>query len=235
MKKFVLRPHIETDLFQITSLTGANRWKVNTYIVQSKEHQRSLIIDPGEGDDELISYIHSSGYRPDAVLLTHGHFDHLASAEAICSEFLIKCFVHSADHKLVRQAPFYGISFGGIKVTSPKQVSSFDSLESYLKSWCVEIKQVPGHTPGGCAFVIDKYLFTGDTLIKEAVGRTDNPGSNSEDLKQSITEMLNSCLEDLIILPGHGRPWTLAEAKKWWDRLTSSPPVHDTFILESGK
>ncbi len=230
---FKLRPNLETETYLVKTLTGKNRWKVNTYLVESKVMSRSLIIDPGEGEKELINVIKSTDYQPDAVLLTHGHFDHLVSAEALCREFSIKCLIHSHDRKLLRLAPFYGISFGGMKITPPQEVLSFDSPESPIEGWGIKIIPTPGHTPGGCCFLVDKFLFSGDTLIREAVGRTDNPGSNFNDLKLSVSRLLDESPENCTILPGHGRPWHITEAINWWGSYNSSPTVHDTFLLES--
>lgn len=227
---FVQRSMYESGSYLITTLTGQNRWKVNTYIVTDKSSGMSFLIDPGEGSSELVSFINDSGFAIEFVLLTHGHFDHLASASAICSEFEIPCVVHPSDHRLVRQAPFYAVRYEGSKISPPRNLMSPDSPASPLGAFEITTVATPGHTPGGCCYITDCYVFTGDTLIREAVGRTDQPGSNSGNLSVSIDQLLAQAPDNGIILPGHGRPWVVTEARKWWEGLVDSPPQLDTFL-----
>ena len=220
----------ESDAYLITTLIGQNRWKVNSYLITSKASLRSFLIDPGGDPAQLISALGTLCNGIDFVLLTHGHFDHLSSASAVCSQYGAVCAVHQSDLRLVRHAPFYAASFDGSRVSVPAQLVALGSPTAPdLRSREIGTMATPGHTPGSCCYVLDGLIFTGDTLVREAVGRTDQPGGNCFELKQSVERILADSPKDCIIMPGHGRPWPVNEASSWWRSAADSPPQLDTF------
>lgn len=217
----------------VSVLASQDRWRVNTYLVTAKTSGGSVLIDPASGDSELLSFLRSADKPVDFVLLTHGHFDHLASAAVVCNEYKIPCLIHREDYRLVRQASFYSVRFDGTKVTPPRNLITLDSPDSPVDdSWgVIKIIFTPGHTPGSCCFVIDNFVFTGDTIVREAVGRTDNPGANVDALSRSVENLLGQSPEDGIVLPGHGRPWAIKEAREWWaHHASTSRPRLEKFL-----
>ncbi len=232
MNAFRQYPDYESETHIVSVLAAQDQWKVNCYLVTSKRSGHAFLIDPAVGSSELITFLSTACKKVDFVLLTHGHFDHLASASAVCSEYDIPCVVHSGDYRLVRQAPFYSIRFDGTQVKPPRNLVLLDSADSPLcDEWgVVKTLLTPGHTPGGCSYIVDQFVFTGDTIIREAIGRTDNPGADVEELSNSVERILQDSPEEGIVLPGHGRPWTITEAKKWWEPAKINPPKLDKFI-----
>lgn len=221
----------ETESYLVATIVGDNRWKVNSYLVTLKQSRRSFLIDPGGNKKHLLSVLLGLEASVEFVLLTHGHFDHMSSAAPLCEEFTVPCVVHSGDAKLLRQSPFYAFRFDGSRVSVPGTIIPLNSpdIQDLLASE-IRVIHTPGHTPGSVCYSVGSFVFTGDTLLREAVGRTDQPGGNRDDLILSINELLENVPDDGIILPGHGKPWNVVEARLWWLRAAESPPVLDRFL-----
>jgi glyoxylase-like metal-dependent hydrolase (beta-lactamase superfamily II) len=221
----------ESANHRVKTIVGTDRWAVNTYFISSKESGNGFLVDSGGDSVELLSALSYFPGNIEFVLLTHGHFDHLSSASEICDVYGIPCIVHSNDAKLVRHAPFYAVSFDGSSIRVPKHLLSMELTGTvYCSDWDVTVMETPGHTAGSQCFILDKFVFTGDTLIKEAIGRTDQPGGNQEAILDSVGRILDKAPEDGIILPGHGCPWTVMEARSWWAHCHARPPQHRFFL-----
>jgi glyoxylase-like metal-dependent hydrolase (beta-lactamase superfamily II) len=221
----------ESANYQVAMLPGSSRWKVNAYLLTARQAGISVVIDPGGDPAVLIPALH--GLRSDIsyVLLTHGHFDHMTAAAAVTAEFSIPCLIHPADARLLRHAPFYAISFDKEQLTVPSAVLCLDAQGAPdLSAAGIKVLAAPGHTPGGVFYVVGQLVFSGDTLLRELVGRTDQPGGNRADLTASIESLLGSMPDEAVILPGHGRPWTIGAARSWWRQVEAEPPAHIEFI-----
>lgn len=224
----------KSDKYLVTTIVGSNRWKVNSYLITSTKSAEAFLVDAGGEGPEFLAALDPLCKKLRFILLTHGHFDHLSSASAVCGTYGLPCIVHSGDFKLARHAPFYAIRFDGSALIAPKPLLSLqDSAPQFISEWNITVVETPGHTAGSCCFIIDKFVFTGDTLIREAIGRTDQPGGDSEAIAKSVTNLLKVAPDDGIIFPGHGRPWPVAEARSWWEECGDIPPQHDTFLDEA--
>jgi glyoxylase-like metal-dependent hydrolase (beta-lactamase superfamily II) len=221
----------ESELYHVETFVSDNRWKANAYLVTAKQTRRSYLIDPGGVAEQLLPMLSNKGNTLVLVLLTHGHFDHMSSAAAICEEFAVSCALHQNDKRLVRQAPLYALRFDGSQVSVPAPVITFgDPGMSIPAAPEIQVIHTPGHTRGSVCYVVDGIVFTGDTLLVEAVGRTDQPGGSKEDLNSSVCRLLNNIPRYGVILPGHGKPWSVAAARLWWQDAADSPPVLDRFL-----
>jgi glyoxylase-like metal-dependent hydrolase (beta-lactamase superfamily II) len=225
-------PENESANYLVTTVTGANRWKVNSYIVTAKKTGKNMLIDAGGEPSELVAVLaQMADIVIEFILLTHGHFDHLSSAAALCAAYNLPCLVHRGDMKLARHAPFYAASFDGSAVTVPKPLVPLEPSGSGCWSeWGITVVETPGHTAGSCCYLMDKFVFTGDTLINGAIGRTDQPGSDPAALIESVATLLAQAPDDGVIFPGHGRPWSVAAARPWWAINGDTPPRHTTFL-----
>ena len=181
-------------------------WRQNCYLIFN-DRKEALIIDPGSDESKIVSGITEKGLNTIAILNTHAHYDHIGAVESLKQRFQIPFYLHSGDRKLLRQANLYRQLFGGSVVVSIPEIDYyFDELEGplILESFFINIMHTPGHTVGSCCLLIDGYLFTGDTLFKGKVGRTDLPGGNAEVLGRSLGQ-LRSVQRDAIVCPGHGK------------------------------
>jgi len=198
-----------------TFVTGT--WRENCYLVTDRSASETAVIDPGDEHERLIAYIEDRGYRVTLILLTHAHYDHVGAVVALSEQTGLPCHVHRDDQKLLKRAPLYALSFEKKKIPLPTSIELFDDCAKFeLGSRVFESVPCPGHTPGGTCFRLENTLFVGDTILVGKRGRTDLPGGDAETLEASITALLGSFEGEFAIFPGHGNPWTLDEARRWW-------------------
>ena len=193
----------------------------NTYILYN-DGKNCIIIDPGFGFDLINSFIVSNNLKPLAILATHAHFDHIASASNFIKEYDIDFYLCEKEKTIVenfeRAAAFWGIGGveNGIAVERP-QVSHWikcDKKTLTIEDFNFSLIFNPGHSPGSISFVIEDLVFCGDLIFKGSIGRTDLPLGSPIDMKQSLTFFVNSFKKDCKLLPGHREETTLSEELK---------------------
>ena len=117
----------------------------------------------------------------------------------------------------MHHAPMYAMRFEGRKIESPKPFLEFETdAELQFGESSIKILHTPGHTEGSVCFCFEGFIVTGDTLMYQETKSARLPGSNSDLLVQSISQLLDSVSEETVILPGHGELWTIGQAKNWW-------------------
>ncbi len=174
-------------------------YQTNCYIV---EHQgQCFVIDPGYEPDTVLHAL--DGRCPDAILLTHGHFDHVGAVERLMAATDCALYMHRADYE--QPAIF--------KMLYPLAKSPLDVKFYGQDGLPVEILHTPGHTPGSVCIRMNDALFTGDTLFDGSCGRTDLPGGSHKELLRSLA-MLRALSGDFRIYPGHGNATTLDIQRK---------------------
>jgi hydroxyacylglutathione hydrolase len=208
--------HELIDDLDIVTIVSDHPWKQNCHLIVDRSSGELMIIDPGTDNPELVDAIRQTGGRPKLLLVTHGHPDHIAGAARIGDEFGLDCLVSAEDERIVRHAPLYAAAFGQTKIRVPTRLRFTDGADLVLGAKSVGIAAVPGHTPGSLAFSIGRLVFTGDTLLREHIGRTDFPLSDPGKLVRSIDGLLDNLPEGAQLFPGHGRPWIGDEARSWW-------------------
>ena len=189
------------------------RWRQNCYIVTNNEGD-ALVIDPGSKPEELIALIDDNGWRVHAIVNSHGHYDHIGAVAAIQERYQVPFYLHRADENLLRRANLYRMVFESSDLvripTVTHDLSEFPSsfeVGPFSVFWI----STPGHTEGSVCLRVMNYLFSGDTLMRGAVGRTDLPGGNREQLLMSVRKLKDLCGETLVF-GGHG-PVTTIEAE----------------------
>lgn len=186
------------------------KWEENCYVL-SKSGQ-ALVIDPGSEAEEIIGFLETNNLRVAAVINTHGHFDHIGAVSDVVDHSVCSFYLHSKDERLVKSANLYMSLFEGReKIRVPAVDFYFDKIDLplVLEEFVVNVIHTPGHTEGSVCFIIDKNIFSGDTLLNGTVGRTDLPGANKEKLRISLIELVK--LDPTFALyPGHGDATTLA-------------------------
>jgi len=183
--------------------------ETNAYLFYSAISRRCFIIDPGAEAREIIARIEREKLLPLAVILTHGHADHVGAAAEVISHFHIPLWIHEADERIVRSqvnrefAALFGVALpppAERLLTDGETIGSGDLAMSVIHS--------PGHTPGSILLRSGDLLFTGDTLFQGDVGRTDLPGGDAEQLRGSL-DKIRKFPPATIVLPGHGEASTL--------------------------
>jgi len=198
----------------------------NTWIVGSEEDQNGIIIDPGFDAVSIIATVDRLHITPKMILATHAHPDHVAVARELQVHYNIPFALHPDDLPVMQNMPMIANLIGMGNVEIPADIIEIvdnQCLEIYdLK---ITVIHTPGHTPGSVGFIVGDYLFSGDTLFKDSVGRTDLPGGNWGQLERSLSK-LRQLAGDLTICPGHGETTKLARELRFNPFLRDSEQGH---------
>jgi glyoxylase-like metal-dependent hydrolase (beta-lactamase superfamily II) len=214
----------------------AGAFAANCYIVAPAPGEECVIIDPGQdaerGIEELLARYR---LKPVAVLLTHGHIDHVWSVGPVCGAKGIPAWIHPADRGLLAD-PASGLAlnmgqelFGGITFTEPDDVRELtDGAALELAGVQLTVGHVPGHTPGSVTFRggaddLDA-LFSGDLLFAGSIGRTDLPGGDHAAMLKSLARTL-TLPDETVVLPGHGPQTTVGAERRTNPFLTGLEPA----------
>jgi len=193
-------------------------YQTNCYVLRKDDSAKDcLIIDPGLEADELIEFLKEQKLNPVAVILTHGHLDHIAGVAALRSGFPeIKVYIHNLDAEMLTD-PNINLSAmtGSAFVTEAEDVSLKGRDVIDLAGVKLHVLHTPGHTPGGISLYSKDHrvAFVGDTLFADSIGRTDFPGGSSSQLLASVREKLFTLPETTQVYPGHGPATTIAAEK----------------------
>jgi hydroxyacylglutathione hydrolase len=193
----------------------------NCYVLAQRAGADAVIVDPGQrAMGQLRRILDENRLTPAAVLLTHGHIDHIWSAQKVADTYGCPAFIHPEDRFMLSDpikgfGPRIGqIAFGAL-FREPKQVIELDrdGDKVDLGGTVVTVDHTPGHTRGSVVFRVDgdgsEIVLTGDTLFRQSVGRTDLPGGSGRDLLGSIMTKLMVLDDDTVVLPGHGERSTI--------------------------
>lgn len=201
--------------------------QVCCYVVIDKDTAEAMIIDPGADARTIIDFLKNRRLVPKLIVITHGHGDHIGANAELKKAFPdVQICVHEADQDMLpypaKNLSILAAFYGGATVRSPLADRLLKDGDTITIGRCkFEIIHTPGHTPGGiCLYNKNRengtppVLFSGDSLFKESIGRTDFPGCSQERLIRSIKERLFVLDERTIVYPGHGLSTTIAEEKK---------------------
>ena len=203
----------------------AGSWATNCYVVATGPGEPCLVIDPGQDSiDGVHEIIREHRLAPAAVLLTHGHIDHVWSVTPVSTEFGIPALIHADDrYRLVDPAgssilaareQLLAMTKNSLELTEPSDVRLFDDQEVLdLAGVRVRVSHAPGHTEGSCVFELDEVMFSGDVLFAGSIGRTDLPGGDHARMIDSLRRVIVPARDDLVVLPGHGPQTTIGQEK----------------------
>lgn len=184
----------------------------NCYIIG--DNGEGAIIDPGAKSQDILELVKQSGLTIKYLILTHAHVDHIISVDEIRERLGAEVLVHEDDALALADTWLNGSKLFGLDKT-------FKSADVLLKDGCIidigslklEIIHTPGHTPGSICIKVNDFIFTGDTLFRMSVGRTDLGNGDQEDLMNSLDRLM-ALDEGMIVYPGHGTATTIGYERK---------------------
>lgn len=194
----------------VIPFTGLS-WEANSYLVVSGTH--AVLIDAGVSADVVKEELSRRGATLDAVLLTHGHFDHTISADKLRESFSVPVMIHEADAEMLmdaeKSALYYFFGTRSAHLPADRVLKEGDTIP--LGDTVITVHHTPGHSLGSVCYRVEDALFTGDTIFSAGYGRCDLYGGDMHALAGSLAS-LRALKQDLTIYPGHGGASTLGAA-----------------------
>ncbi|SDJ89021.1 MBL fold metallo-hydrolase [Streptomyces indicus] len=205
----------------------AGAWGTNCYLVAPAAGEECVIIDPGhqatEGVEEALK---KHRLKPVAVVLTHGHIDHVASVVPVCGANDVPAWIHPADRFMMSDPEkALGRSFGAqlmgeLTVGEPADVKELhDGAKLELAGLELTVSHAPGHTKGSVTFGLPEaedippILFSGDLLFAGSIGRTDFPGGSMDEMLESLARVVLPLDDSTVVLPGHNQQTTIGRER----------------------
>lgn len=179
-------------------------FQANCYLVAVSGGADCVIIDPGQdATGQITVALREHSLTPAAVLATHGHFDHVASAASVADAHDLPLRIHPADMELLEDRP---------------SLVELENGAVELAGLTIGVEHTPGHTPGSVIFRFDtaeggRLVVTGDTLFAGSIGRTDRRGGSIQEITQSLRTKLLTLPDDTVVLPGHGPSTTIGQER----------------------
>lgn len=182
--------------------------QTNCYFLYDENTKKGIVVDPGGEGEKLLSYIEKKELDIEAILLTHGHFDHILAVPALKKKTGAPVYASREEEEVLKD-PMVNLSVqmgmtAGIQLEADRYVEDGETIS--LLGEEVRCILTPGHTVGGMCYYFPKagILFSGDTLFQESVGRTDFPGGSMSSLIRSVREKLFVLAPATKVYPGHG-------------------------------
>jgi glyoxylase-like metal-dependent hydrolase (beta-lactamase superfamily II) len=188
---------------------------VNCYIISDESNSEALIIDPGDEPKKIIEFIEATVLQPKYILFTHAHYDHVCAAKELHDQYNAIIVMHEQEKTTYRATAQRCISWGYDPEDFPEPeriVKDNDTISVGTISF--KVIHTPGHTPGSICVLGGNTLFSGDTLFKGSVGRTDLPGGDFGHLIQSLKKLM-LLPPDTKVLCGHDGETSIAEEMRY--------------------
>lgn len=220
----------------------AGSWGTNCYVVAAGPGEECVVVDPGQdAADGVAQVVAEHGLRPAAVLVTHGHIDHMWSVAPVAGAYEAAAYIHPADRDLLTD-PMKGLSpetaamllGGDYRFAEPddvREVADGQSIE--VAGLVIAVDHAPGHTPGSVTFRlpydgpedVPELMFSGDLLFAGSIGRTDLPGGDHAAMLRSLAAKVLPLDDAIVVLPGHGAQTSIGRERASNPFLADLPGV----------
>lgn len=192
--------------------------QTNVYFIINDDTRECVIADPADYPERIIAFVEKETLTLKAVLLTHGHYDHIAGVQGVLDRWNVPVYASLAEERVLTDDDLnhslmsYGRSITVRADVLLKDGEEFDAAGIHFR--CIH---TPGHTEGSCCYLIDsmKALISGDTLFEGSIGRTDLPTGSVPQMKASLADKIKTLPDDLDVYPGHGGVTTIGDEKRW--------------------
>jgi glyoxylase-like metal-dependent hydrolase (beta-lactamase superfamily II) len=200
-------------------IAGESLWlaETNAWVIAPEPGGPAVVVDAPPDADGIAELLTRHDLVPVALLVTHGHIDHVGAAGAVASRFSVSAYIHPDDEYLYQDPraqlrQLFGFELPGDYAPPETWSTLDDGMSLELAGMRFEVAHTPGHTPGHCCFYLpdEGTLFTGDQLFAGSIGRTDLPGGSYEALMVSMRDKVVPLPPDTEVFPGHGPTTTLA-------------------------
>lgn len=182
------------------NLIVCGRIGTNSYLL-SDEEKNAVVIDVPDGSGEkLADFCAENGLKPLAILLTHGHFDHCGGVAGFLRKINVPVYASEADAELMNKASQNRFRVPAENCAATEFVADGETLK--IGNFEFKVMATPGHTDGSVCYFIDDFMFSGDTLFCDSIGRTDFAESNPQKMKESLAK-INKIERNYIVFPGH--------------------------------
>ncbi|HIR14290.1 MAG TPA: MBL fold metallo-hydrolase [Candidatus Choladousia intestinavium] len=189
----------------------------NCYLAVNQKTKELLILDPADDGVGIQKRITDLGAAPAAVLLTHGHFDHIGAAQYLRDTYRIPVCAMETEREVLEDPAKNLTAMSGQTLSLKADRFFKDGEEAELAGFSIRVIHTPGHTAGGCCYYFpdEGVLFSGDTLFAESIGRTDFPTGSMGTLVRSIQEKLFGLPDETKVYPGHGEETQIRWEKRY--------------------
>ncbi len=189
------------------------RLQTNCYIVHSKDE--AIVVDPGDEAERIHNLLKDIQVIPKLIVATHTHFDHVLGVDGLRTKTHAPFAIHKEDLPLLEVMQQRVQQFMVFKVPPPPKVDQFLAHDDTIKvgQETIRVLHTPGHSPGSISLAGNGYVFTGDALFNQSIGRTDLPGGDFDALVHSIKDRLFKLDDETVVHPGHGPETTIGDEK----------------------
>ncbi len=188
----------------------------NSYILYDEDSREAIIIDAGDDAWKILESIQDNRLKIKGIYATHCHFDHVLAVDDLRDSLGCEFYIHPDDREILASLKEHTRMFLGIEVPDPPRADGYvnEGDEIRVGNYRVSVLHTPGHSPGSVCYHVGNLLFSGDTLFRASIGRTDGPGGDAKKIVESIHSKLFTLPDDTQVLPGHGPATSIGYEKE---------------------